>query len=187
MLTRYLSRPDNVLVNRLGLGTPWKVPAVFSLPTRRFFILFRLFFSRFFIYLWRSGLLHSNHPFGGRFFHDVSTLVLPLVSVSEVSKYFRLVRIRFSLRIRSSRFFIARKYLHFLNIGEFFFYRVNKLILILLFTQIPEPIKRKSFLADYLGLGNTDLRNTTIGYTRNFSVLPEFAAWSFFSKIIALL
>nr|YP_011027871.1 hypothetical protein V3A03_mgp11 [Euplotes cristatus]UPM52081.1 hypothetical protein [Euplotes cristatus] len=187
MVTKYLSRPNNVLINRLGLGAPWKVPSAFNPSLKRFFFLFRIFFSRFFFFLWSSGALHSNHLFAGRFFHTVRYAVLPFVSSLEANKYFRLVRIRFSARFRSRRFFITRKYLHFLNLGEFFFYRVGNLLLILIFAHIPEPLKRKSFLADYLGLGSAGVTLRKGVRTVHRSALSGGFVRSFFSRILGLL
>lgn len=163
------------------------MPTAFNFPLKRFFYLFRIFFSRFFCFLWSSGLLHSNHLFAGRFFCTVHYAVLPFVLPTEANKYFRLVRIRFSVRFRSRRFFITRKYLHFLNLGEFFFYRINNLLLILLFAHIPEPLKRKSFLADYLGLGSAGvIPGVTINAVTDSTLVRVFAC-SFFSRIFKLL
>lgn len=137
--------------------------------------------------MWSSGVLHSNHLFAGRFFFAVRYAVLPFVSPIEANKYFRLVRIRFSARFRSRRFFITRKYLHFLNLGEFFFYRIGSLLLVLLFAHIPEPIKRKSFLADYLGLGGSGITPRENTHVLAGSVLSGVFASSFFSRLCGIL
>ena len=113
--------------------------------------------------------------------------VLPFVSPAEANKYFRLVRIRFSARFRSRRFFITRKYLHFLNLGEFFFYRIGNLLLILLFAHIPEPVKRRSFLADYLGLGSAGTTPRKSAHALTGSALSRVFAFGFFSRIFRLL
>nr|ACX30972.1 hypothetical protein [Moneuplotes minuta] len=188
MVTRYLSRPNNVLINKLGHGTTWKTPSAFSHTTRRFFFLFKVFFNRFFDFIWRSGLLHTNHPFGGCFFFKSNLLVLPLIrSVEDVNKYFRLTRIRSSSRLKGKRFFVSRRYLHYLSLGEFYLYRLNNLILILLFIHIPEPIKRRFFLAEYLGLGNVQSKEGFRLPSLPLVTFTQSSAFIFFTKIFYLL
>lgn len=187
MVTRYLSRPNNVLINKLGYGTNWKTPSAFSHTTRRFFFIFRILFNRFFSFIWKSGLLHANHPFGGRFFFSSAFLVLPIIrSAEDVSRYFRLTRIRSSSRLKGKRFFVARRYLHYLGLGEFCFYRLNSLVLILLFIHIPEPIKRRFFLAEYLGMGNVSQKEYFKLPLLSQVTFQNSAAHTFFTKIFYL-
>lgn len=107
--------------------------------------------------------------------------------MEDVSRYFRLTRIRSSSRLKGKRFFVARRYLHYLGLGEFCFYRLNNLILILLFIHIPEPIKRRFFLAEYLGLGNVSRKESFKLPPFTQVTFHSTAAQVFFTKIFYIL
>lgn len=149
MITTTLSRPSNELTNRLGYGATWNVPLTSNWTTRTYVMLFKVYFSYYFRVFWRSGIIHTNHLFFNAFFDSKRFLTLPLLRGEEhVKKYYRLVRLRYSTRFRNKRFYFMRKYLNYLHMSEFFFYRLGAYILIVVFFHIPEPMKRFGFLRD---------------------------------------
>ena len=188
MVTKHLSRPDNVLINRLGFSTNWSVPATRTFSLKRSLMLFKFYFFRFFLTLWRSGSMFANHFFAGCFFLGESLTTLPrFYRAEEASRFFRLVRIRYSVRFKNKRFFMARKFLVFLNIGELFFYRLSGFVFILAFCHIPEPIKRKNFLIDYLGQGSASLTTRADRLLRSNSRVLEPTLFPILHKIYFLL
>ena len=61
------------------------------------------------------------------------------------------------------------------------------MVLILLFAHVPEPMKRKSFLADYLGLGNNSLGGSLRQRAGYAAALPMTGVWSFLARVVATL
>lgn len=147
MVLTALHRPNNFLINRLGFGANWKTNPSYYLSKKVYNFLSQTYLSKYFRILFKSGVIYSNHVFFNEYFFSNEHLTMPVVSTREhLYKFFRLVRLKYSVRFKAKRNYLMRKYLNYLNISEFYFLRVNSLILIMLYVSIPEPLKRFNFL-----------------------------------------
>lgn len=141
-MTTLLSRPKNTTINHLGCGVTWRSPLTYDLVSSIYAATSNLFLEYAIKLLWTSGVLYRRHPFSHFLYLLAETHTLPIVPEGGISRYFRLIRLKYSTRFRSKRFFLTRRFLHYLNITEFYIYRILNQIVILLYLHIPEPLKR---------------------------------------------
>jgi len=147
MILTDLNRPNNFLINRLGLGSSWKTTPTYFFSKKIYNFLNQTYLSKYFQILFKSGVIYTNHVFFNNLFFFKKIFTMPLVSSEEqLFKFFRLVRLKYSMRFRAKRNYLMRKYVKFLNISELFFLRINNLILVMIFISIPEPLKRFNYL-----------------------------------------
>jgi len=147
MLLTALHRPNNLLITRLGLGSNWKTNPSHYLPKKVFNFLGQVYLPKYFQTLFKSGTIYSNHVFFNKYFFPSRSLTMPIVRSQEhLFKFFRLVRLKYSIRFKAKRNYLMRKYLKYLNISELCFLRTGSFILVMLYILIPEPLKRRNFI-----------------------------------------
>lgn len=184
MVMTTLSRPTNERTNRLGFAAPWVVPTANYLQQQLYTALFKVYMSSYLKVLWKSGMIHSNHLFFNSFYGTLKFLTLPIfVDSSQIKKYYRLVRLKYSTRFRNRRNYYMRKFLIFLHMSEFFFYKINTSILVVLYFHLPEPLKRLSFLQffrnkDWSFGGKDTLRYSTV--VNKQALMPFFERHEYF-------
>ena len=177
MITSLLNRPNNTTVNRLGLGSNWRTTPSFSKLKKLYNFFGKVYLSTYFKILFKSGAVYASHLFLHRIFFHPAIITMPLISSEEqLSKFFRLVRLKHSFRFKAKRSFLMRKYLKYLNISELFFFRLNELILVTVFIYVPEPVKRSFYLK------SLDSEKEMIGRS-SVTKHPEFHLCSLFNKL----
>ena len=142
MVVNHLDRPNNYLINRLGLGATWRVPLKAPFDSKLYHGIFYIFLHKFTQSLMWVGMIFKRHLFAHFIFNYKGTTLLPRIKQAHISKFFRTVRAKVGMYRTSKAVFSIRKYLKYLLLSDLYFYKYSQWTLILMYCHIPEPVKR---------------------------------------------
>ena len=147
MITKYIDRPNNFLINRLGKGADWKTLLAGSTTPRVYGFLNKIMLTLYIKITFKSGEIFKTHMFFNNLFYFKKSTPLPVVKTAEdLNKLYRQVRLKSAIRFKAKRNFLARKFIKYLNISDLVFFRSNDYLVVLVYMYIPEPIKRFDYL-----------------------------------------
>lgn len=168
MISNYLNRPNNALVNHLGLGSYWRpLPQLTPTLTTQS-ALNSVFLERYFKIVFKSGIVYSNHLFyNSIFFFKFYMLSIPVYMTEDnLYRFYQVKRFKGAHKIKKKKEFLIRKSLHYINLSKMSLYRYGSWVLVTFFIYLPETLKRLSFL----GARRTDISS---GNVRSLAAIPH--------------
>jgi hypothetical protein len=164
MISNYLNRPNNSIINHLGAGSYWRpLPQLSSNLVTQSALNF-IFLERYFKIIFKSGIVYSNHLFYNSFyFFKFYMLSIPVYMTEDnLYRFYQIKRFKGAHKKKKKKEFLVRKFLHFINFSKMSLYRYGSWVLISFFIYLPEILKRLSFES------NTQLsQKTTLGIKAN--------------------
>lgn len=168
MISNYLNRPNNALINHLGAGSYWRpLPQLASSLTTQS-ALNSIFLERYFKIIFKSGVVYSNHLFyNSLFFYKIYMLSVPVYMTEDnLYRFYQVKRFRGVHKIKKKKEFLIRKFLHFINFSKMSLYRYGSWVLVTFFMYLPEILKRLKLKDSQLGSGlRVAARSTLVAHS----------------------